>query len=148
VVLNIQPGSGFRKSGSKEKFMPLLKTWFKGYGKVLLFLFLTGIGMVIPGLLIPMFSKIFVDQVFLSESSSWFVPLIIGLTFSAILRLLFTWAQQGSLVRFEASLSTGFSSKFFWRLLHLPVNFHIQRPPGDLSMRLSSNNDVAMQLSG
>ena len=148
VVLIIKPGSEFRKSGRKEKFMPLLKTWFKGYEKDLIFLFLTGVGMVIPGLLIPVFSKIFVDQVFLSESSSWFVPLVIGLAFSAILRLLFTWAQQGSLARFEASLSIGFSSKFFWRLLYLPVNFHIQRPPGDLAVRLSSNNEVAMQLSG
>ena len=33
-------------------------------------------------------------------------------------------------------------------MLHLPVSFHIQRPPGDLAMRLYSNSDVAQQLSG
>ena len=148
VVLIMQPGPEFRKSGQKARFMPLLKTWLKGHSKDLLFLFLAGIGLLVPGLLIPIFSKIFVDQVFMNDSSYWFIPLIFGLAFSAILRLLFTWIQQGSLVRFEASLSIGFSSKFFWRLLHLPVYFHIQRPPGDLAMRLNSNSDVAMQLSG
>ncbi len=148
IVLIMQPGPQFRKSGQKEKFMPLLKTWLAGHRRDLLFLFLAGIGLVIPGLLIPVFSKIFVDQVFMRESSSWFIPLILGLAFSAVLRFLFTWVQQSSLVRFEASLSIGFSSKFFWRLLHLPVQFHAQRPPGDLAMRLNSNNDVAQQLSG
>jgi NHLM bacteriocin system ABC transporter peptidase/ATP-binding protein len=148
MVLTMLPGPGFMKSGQKSRFIPLLKTWLNGHKKDLLFLFLAGIGLVIPGLLIPIFSKIFVDQVFMKESSSLFIPLIVGLTFSAFLRILFTWLQQGSLVRFEASLSVRFSSKFFWRLLHLPVNFHIQRPPGDLVLRLSTNNDVAMELSG
>ena len=148
VVLIMQPGPEFRKSGQKARFLPLLKTWLKGHYKDLIFLFLAGIGLAVPGLLIPIFSKIFVDQVFMNEVSTWFVPMILGLAFSASLRLLFTWIQQSSLVRFEASLSIGHSSKFFWRLLHLPVNFHIQRPPGDLAMRLSSNSEVAMQLSG
>ncbi|MCX6277656.1 MAG: NHLP family bacteriocin export ABC transporter peptidase/permease/ATPase subunit [Bacteroidetes bacterium] len=148
VVLTMQPGPEFKKSGQKAKFMPLLKTWLKGRKNDLLFLFLAGVGLVFPGLLIPIFSKIFVDQVFIREASSWFIPLIAGLAFSAILRLLFTWVQQSSMMRFEAGLSIGFSSRFFWRLLHLPVSFHIQRPPGDLAMRLYSNSDVAQQLSG
>ncbi|MEI6436062.1 MAG: NHLP family bacteriocin export ABC transporter peptidase/permease/ATPase subunit [Bacteroidota bacterium] len=148
VVLTMQPGAEFRKSGQKAKFMPLLKTWLKGRKNDLLFLFLAGVGLVFPGLLIPIFSKIFVDQIFIREASSWFIPLISGMAFSAILRLLFTWVQQTSMMRFEAGLSIGFSSRFFWRLLHLPVSFHIQRPPGDLAMRLYSNSDVAQQLSG
>jgi len=148
VVMIMKPGPTFKKVGQRAKFLPLLKSWLKGHTNDVLFLFLAGIGLVIPGLLIPIFSKIFVDQVFMRESSSWFIPLIVGLLFSAMLRLLFTWVQQSSMVRFEANLSIGSSSKFFWRLLHLPVAFHVQRPPGDLAMRLNSNNDVAQQLSG
>jgi NHLM bacteriocin system ABC transporter peptidase/ATP-binding protein len=148
VVLKMHPGPEFRKSGEKARFLPLLKGWLKGHHKDLVFLFLAGIGLAVPGLLIPIFSKIFVDQVFTGAASSWFIPVMIGMGFAAVLRLIFTWIQQSSLVRLEASLSIGNSSKFFWRLLHLPVNFHIQRPPGDLAMRLNSNTEVAMQLSG
>jgi NHLM bacteriocin system ABC transporter peptidase/ATP-binding protein len=148
VVLTMQPGPEFQKSGQKSKFIPLLKIWLKGHRKDLWFLFLAGLGLVFPGLLIPVFSKIFVDQVFIRGATAWFIPLIFGLGFSAVLRLLFTWVKQNSLLRFEASLSIGFSSRFFWRLLCLPVAFHVQRPPGDLAMRLSSNNIVAQQLSG
>ena len=148
IVLTLKPGPEFRKSGEKARFTPLLKTWFSGHSHDLLFLFLTGIGLMVPGLLIPVFLKIFVDQVFMNDASSWFIPLILGLIFSALLRFFFIWLQQSSLVRFEAALSISFSSKFFWRLLFLPVNFHIQRPPGDLAMRLISNNDVAQQLTG
>ena len=147
-LLIMQPGKKFTKSGQKNSLIPLLKAWFKGHNSDLLFLFLTGLGLLIPGLLIPVFSQIFIDQVFMKEASSWFLPLMIGLTFSALLRFLFTWLQQSSLVRFEASLAVGFSSKFFWRLLQLPLNFHIQRPPGDLAIRLNANSDVAQQLSG
>ncbi len=148
VVLVMKPGPDFRKSGSKAKFLPLLKLWLKGHNSDFLFLFLTGLGLLIPGLLIPILSKIFVDQVFMKGISSWFIPLIGGLSLSALLRFIFTWLQQNSLIRFEAALSIGSGSKFFWRLLHLPVNFHIQRPPGDLAMRLNSTSDVAQKLSG
>ncbi len=148
VVLTFKPGPGFQKGGEKTKFLPLLMRWLKGYQSSLLFLFLVGLALVIPGLAIPVFSKIFIDQILIRNSQSWIIPLITGLALTTVLRVLLSWLQQHCLIRFELSLSLKNSAKFLWHVLHLPMSFHTQRPAGDITMRVNINDEVAMMLSG
>ena len=148
VVLTFKPGPDFQKGGEKSKFLPLLLKWLKGYQASLLFLFLVGLAIIIPGLAIPIFSKIFVDQILIRHSESWILPLLTGITLTTVLRTLLSWLQNHSLIRLELSLSLKNSSKFFWHVLHLPMSFHTQRPAGDITMRVNINDEVAMLLSG
>ena len=148
VVLTFKPGPGFQKGGVKTKFLPLLLKWLKGYGNSLLFLFLVGLAIIIPGLAIPVFSKIFIAQIIIRNSESWVVPLLTGIAITTILRAMLSWIQQRSLIRLEMSLSLKNSSKFLWHVLHLPMSFHTQRPAGDITMRVNINDQIAMLLSG
>ncbi|MEI6456424.1 MAG: NHLP family bacteriocin export ABC transporter peptidase/permease/ATPase subunit [bacterium] len=148
IVLTFKPGPAFQPGGEKPKFYPILLKWLKGYRSPLLFLFLVGIAIIIPGLAIPIFSKIFVDQILIRQSESWIVPLLIGIALTTVLRAVLTWIQQHSLIRFEMSLSLKNSSRFLWHVLHLPMTFHTQRPAGDISMRVNINDQVAMLVSG
>ncbi len=148
VVMTFAPGPDFQPGGEKPRFYPILLKWLKGYRNSLLFLFLTGLALLIPGLAIPVFSKIFVDQVLIRQSGSWVLILLTGIALTALLRALLSWIQQRSLIRLEMSLSLKNSSKFLWHVLHLPMSFHTQRPAGDITMRVNINNQVAMLLSG
>jgi len=148
VVMTFEPGPGFQPGGEKPKFLPVLLKWLKGYRNSLLFLFLVGLVLIIPGLAIPIFTKIFVDQVLIQNSESWIIPLLVGLTLTTVLRALLSWIQQHSLIRFELSISLKNASRFFWHLLHLPMSFHTQRPAGDITMRIGINDQVAALLSG
>lgn len=148
VVLSFKPGQTFMPGGEKPKFVPILVKWLKGYGSSLLFLFLIGLAIIIPGLAIPVFSKIFIDEVLINQSESWIVPLLSGIALTTLLHALLSWLQQYSLIRFEMSLSLKNSSKFLWHVLHLPMSFHTQRSAGDISMRININDQVATVLSG
>ncbi len=148
VVMTLQPGPGFEPGGEKPRFFPILLKWLKGYQSSLLFLFLVGLVLIIPGLAIPVFSKIFVDQILIRNTESWIIPLLVGLTLTAVLRALLSWIQQHSLIRFEMSISLKNASKFLWHVLHLPMSFHTQRPAGDITMRVNINDQVAALLTG
>lgn len=148
VVLSFKPGAAFQPGGEKSKFIPILLNWLKGHKKNLLFLFLVGLALIIPGLAIPVFSKIFIDQILISQSGSWIIPLLTGIALTTLLRALLSWLQQYSLIRFEMSLSLKNSSKFLWHVLHLPMSFHTQRSAGDITTRININDQVAALLSG
>ena len=148
VVLTFKPGPEFKEGGEKPKFFPILLNWLKGYKTSLLFLFLVGLVLIIPGLAIPVFSKIFVDQILIRQSVSWIIPLLTGIALTTLLRALLSWLQQYSLIRFEMSLSLKSSSKFLWHVLHLPMSFHVQRSAGDITTRININDQVAALLSG
>lgn len=148
VVLTFKPGAGFQPGGSKPKFLSALMNRMKDYKKTVFFLTLTGLALVIPGLAIPELSKIFVDKILIGHFSRWILPLMAGLCLTAVLRGLLSWLQLKMLVRFEMSLSLSSSSKFLWRVLHLPMNFHVQRSAGDISVRVSINDQIAQMLAG
>ncbi len=148
VVLTFAPGPDFRTGGEKPRFFPILRKWMKGYGSSLLFLFLVGLALVIPGLAIPVFTKIFVDQILIRHSGTWIFALLTGVALTTILRGLLSWLQQGSLIRLEMSLALKNTSRFVWHVLHLPMSFHTQRPAGDITTRVNINSQVAALLSG
>lgn len=148
VVLTFKPGFDFSPGGEKPKFLPILAKWLRGYGTSLLFLFLVGLAIIVPGLAVPVFSRIFVDQVLVRENKSWVIPLLTGMALTAAVQTLLAWIRQRSLIRFELSLSLKNSARFLWHVLHLPMSFHTQRPAGDLAMRVNINDQVAGLLSG
>jgi NHLM bacteriocin system ABC transporter peptidase/ATP-binding protein len=148
VVLTFKPDENFSPGGEKPRFLSALAKRLKDYKKTFLYLTLAGLALVVPGLAIPEFSKIFVDNILIRHVPGWILPMMIGLGITALLRALLSWLQFSILLRFEMSLSLGSSSKFLWRVLHLPMNFHIQRSAGDLSMRVNINDQIAQMLSG
>lgn len=148
VVLTFKPGPDFQPGGESPKFLPLLIRWLKGYRTSLLFLFLVGMAVIIPSLAIPVFSKIFVDQILIRQTESWIIPLLAGIALTTLLRSLLMWIQQASLIRMEMSLSLKNSSRFLWHIIHLPMSFHTQRIAGDISMRMNTNDQIATLLSG
>ncbi|MCE1170246.1 MAG: ATP-binding cassette domain-containing protein, partial [Azovibrio sp.] len=111
-------------------------------------LVLAGPFLVLPGLVLPVFSKIFIDDYLIGHLDSWIKPLLLGMGVTAILQGLLIWLQRYYLTRFHAKLAMATSSQFFWHVLRLPVMFYAQRSAGDISSRVAINNRVAELLTG
>jgi NHLM bacteriocin system ABC transporter peptidase/ATP-binding protein len=148
VVLAFEVGEDFVQQGGPNRGITSLKRYLKGAHAALVLVLLASLAMVIPGIAIAGFAKIFVDQVLVDGRSDWLVPLMLAMGFTALLRGGLTALQQGILLRVETYLSVKMSSGFMWHLLKLPTEFFGQRHVGDLSDRMAANDRVATLISG
>ena len=148
VVLTFERGPDFQKGGKKRSMVRTLKPRLRGSGSALAFVILAGLALVIPGLVVPIFSKVFVDEVLVGGARDWIRPLLLAMGVTAILYGVLTWLQQSNLLRLESKLASSMSGSFFWHVLRLPFVFFTQRYGGEIGNRVSINDKVARLLSG
>lgn len=148
VVLAIEAGPDFVRGGSKPGLYRMLRGRVSGSEIALTYVVLVGLALVIPGLVIPVFSKIFVDDILIQGFRDWLTPLLIGMGLTALMRGGLTWLQQYYLLRLETKLALSMSGKFFWHVLRLPIVFFTQRYAGEIGNRVGINDRVAQLLAG
>jgi len=109
---------------------------------------LISLALVVPGLVIPGFSKVFVDEVLINSKDDWLVPLLFFMAGTAVVMAGMTWLSQAILLRTESKLALAGSARFVWHLLRLPIDFFNQRHPGDISNRIDANDRIAGSIAG
>ena len=148
VVLVFEKGPQFKKGGEKRSLWQALSKRLPGSRVALLFVILCTLALVIPGLVTPVFSKIYIDNFIVGGMKTWLKPLMLAMGITAIVQATLTYLQQKALLRLEMKLALGASSKFFWHVLRLPIEFFAQRFAGEISGRVDINDQVASLLSG
>jgi NHLM bacteriocin system ABC transporter peptidase/ATP-binding protein len=148
VVLTFEPGPDFLKGGQKRSLVQSLRTRLTGSHQAVLYVVLAGLALVLPGLVIPVFSRVFVDDVLVGGARDWIRPLLLMMGLTAILYAALTWLQQSNLLRLETKLASSTSGRFLWHVLRLPLGFFAQRYGGEIGSRVAINDKVAGLLSG
>lgn len=147
VVLVCQPGRKFVPQGQKPSFARALASRLKGGWVPISFVVLCGLVLMLPRLVAPFFSKIFVEDVLLRNNSKWLLPLLLWMAVMAALAGVLTWLQQSHLNRLEMWITLKSSSQLLWHILRLPIVFFSQRFAGDVTSRLTLTSQVAEILS-
>lgn len=148
VVLTLEPTAGFVRGGSKPAGLRLLLRELRGSKAAVGLLVLLSLLMVIPGLVVASFSKIFIDDILIQHLDGWLRPLLIGMAVTALVRMILTLVQQSLLLRLQTKLSVVMISRFLWRVMALPIEFFAQRHAGDIAARVGANDDIARLLAG
>lgn len=148
VALVFEPGEGFERSGQPPSLLRSLRGMLASSRGSLAFLVLIGLLLVIPGLVIPTFSQLFVDNFLVNGDESWVVPLLVAMLGTALARGVLTLVQQQYLTRVETRLALASSSRFMWHVLRLPIGFYAQRYGGEVGARVELNDRVASLISG
>lgn len=148
IALVMEPDVEFTPSGERFGIFEAFKNRLAGSGSSLVYLFLVCGFLVIPGLLVPSFTRIFIDDILLANKKDWLWGLLFGMGIAAGLQIILTRAREYYLVRFETKLSVGTSSKFLWHLFRLPIQFFAQRQSGDILSRMQINDQVAKIMTG
>jgi NHLM bacteriocin system ABC transporter peptidase/ATP-binding protein len=148
VVLVFEPGPEFKKGGVRRGLLAPLRRRLAGSTSGLVYVVLAGLGLALLGLIIPVFSRVFVDYCLLADRHDWVVPLLVGMGLSALLRAGLTWLQLQHLARLETKLALTSSYRYFRHVLRLPVTFFTQRYGGEVGDRVGINNRIAQLLSG
>lgn len=147
IVLTLEKGPDFRPQGQEKKTWRLLGKRLDGSHTALTYAFLAGLFLVIPGLVIPVFSRIFIDNILIGGTASWLRALVWGMVITALVQLTLTWLQNYYLLKMQTKVAITTAGKFLWHVLRLPVQFFSQRYAGDISERMQSNDKVAQFLS-
>jgi NHLM bacteriocin system ABC transporter peptidase/ATP-binding protein len=148
IALTFVPGPGFQRTGRRPSLWAGLGQRLQGSRTALAFVVLASLFLVVPGLVLPTFSKIFVDEYLVQGLKDWVRPLLLALALTGLIRGVLTWMQQRYLLRLETRMALTASSRFLWHVLRLPAEFFTQRFAGDLSQRVAANDRVAQLLSG
>ncbi len=148
IVLLFDVGPQFKKGGKPPSITEDMKERLKEVKGPLLYLLIAGICLLIPGLSVPVFTRIFIDNILVSNVLPWKSQFMMAMGLAMILGGLLTWMQQYFLNRLNAKLAIKFSSDFLWHILRLPVSFYYQRFPAEIANRVGQNNLVAQMMTG
>jgi len=148
IVLTFKPTPEFKKGGSAPEMVPALRRRLVGSETALLFTILCGLFLVVPGLIVPTFTRIFIDE-YLVGGQGWMIrPLLIAMACTIVVQAGLTWLREYYLLRLETRLALGTSSSFFQHIIRLPAAYFGQRFAGEIGSRVAINDQVARIVSG
>ena len=148
IVLTFEPGENFEPGGQKPSVVNALKSRLMGSLGGLIFSVIVSFMLVIPSLVLPAFSQVFVDNVLIGGRTEWLPYIMAGMVIIVILQSILSLFQLRYLRALKVKLAVGMASRFVWHVLRLPVGFYAQRFAGEISSRVRLNDQVSSILSG
>lgn len=148
VILVFEKGEGFTRDPKPPGVISRLLPRTRPIRTAIVLSILISLTLVIPGLVVPGFSKVFVDEVLINSKDDWLIPLLFFMAGAVVVTACLTWLSQAVLLRTESKLALVASAQFVWHLLRLPVDFFNQRHPGDISNRIDANDRIAASIAG
>ena len=148
IALTFAPTETFQPGGQKESLMRSLWQRLHTSWGALLMAVIAGMFLVLPALVLPALSRIFVDSVLVGGRLEWLPYVLLGLLLTALVQGWLTALQRRYLRSLRIKLAVGMTSRFVWHVLRLPVGFYAQRFAGEIASRIRLNDEVAAVLSG
>ncbi len=148
IALCFKKEEGFQKGGKPLSLFKEMAARLKKTPKPLVFLFIGGLCLLIPGFALPAFLMVFINTYFSNFVLLWKGEFLGAVLLTALFSGLLNWMQLYFLNRFNSKLSMQFSRDFLLHLLKLPMNFYAQRHSGEIGYRMTLNTVVAQTLTG
>ena len=148
IVLTFEPNEDFKKNKKPSSFSGFVHERLKGQEAALAALVITGLLLVVPGTIIPVFSQIFIDNILMDGNYQWLETLLLAMIGTILFQALFTLYRGKVLLRLKSKMALISVHKFLSKMFRLPITFFDQRYAGDLSQRVLNNNNVSDFLAG
>lgn len=147
VVLLVEPGPTFTPGGEKPSLAAALRRRVSGFEIGLSFALLTGLLIILPNIVNPAFTRVFIDEYLIGDKQDILRPLLSSMAVSILFMILLVALQRHFLLRLETKLALTTSAKFFTHVIQLPMEFFSQRYAGEIGSRVLINDKVARVLS-
>jgi ABC-type bacteriocin/lantibiotic exporter with double-glycine peptidase domain len=147
IVLTFTPGPQFRTGGHRTGVAEALLARRQPSGRALPLVLIASLLLVVPGVFIPVFSKLFIDDILTGGSPGYLVPLLLAMIMTAVVTCGLIAVQRHYMLRIETRMALVSGARFFRHLLRLPVEFLMNRQPAEVASRVASNDMVAEILS-
>ncbi len=148
IAILFEKTESFKAGGRPPSITKELYNRLKSVPYPLLYLFLAGLCLLIPGLALPAFTRIFIDNILISNILSWKWNFLGAMAIAMVIQAALTGLQNYFLNRLNGKLALKFSSAFLWHILRLPVAFYSQRYTAEIAYRTNFNNQISQMLTG
>lgn len=148
IVLDIKATENITKSKNKKTFVSLLKNMIGGELKNILFFMIIGLFISIPGVLIPIISQFYIDNILLTENFEVAYGTLIILFGMILFKTSYTYYRNKMLMKLQNKLALVTTYSFLKHLFRTPIEFFSQRYYGDIANRVENNNNVCEFVAG
>ncbi len=94
VLLVFEPGPDFKRVGRPPSLLGELALRLRHSRAALAFVAMASLLLIVPGVLVPVFTKVFVDNVLIDGQEDWFRPLVLLMVLTVFVRGFIVWIQQ------------------------------------------------------
>lgn len=147
VVLTFEKGPDFAPGGEPPSVLRSLSRHLAGLGVPVTVAVALGLALVAPGLALPWLMGRFVDEVLAARLPGVAETLLAGLLAAALARGMLSWLQARVLTAAFTRAALASAGRFFAHALSLPMDFFVQRSPGEIASRVDLNEEVAETVS-
>jgi len=148
IVLMFEKTENFQKEKQKKNLLSFIKQRLKGQYSSLIALVAIGLCLVFPGLVIPVFSQVFVDDILLGGNTKWITVFLIIMACTVLFQAALTFYRGLLLEKLQNKMALVSAHEFLTHMFRLPMGFFDQRYSGDLAERVENNNNVSTFLAG
>ena len=146
LCMQFEPTEKFEPGGKPQSILAFLKKRIEGNRVTLLLVMLTGALSVAAGVLMPVFSRVFTDEILGGGNREWLTPFLLLFGALILFRLIAGALNAKAIQRATGKIAISSNAQFMWHILRMPMGFFAQRMAGDLSGRQQSNDQVATTL--
>ena len=132
VVLVLRPTDKFQAGGHKPSLIYSLRRRLQGFEIGIAFAVAAGLLLVLPTLVNPAFTKIFIDDFLVAEQNDVVRPLVVAMAIAIVLMTVLLSLQQHFLLRLETKLALTTSAKIFTMSSNCPWSFSPSASPAKL----------------
>ncbi len=147
IVMTLEKTERFQKNRKQSTALAFIRGRLKGQMGVILKLLYVGLLMVFPGLILPVLSQVFLDDV-LGRGCDWLTKLLVFMGGCLLMQQGLSYYRDTLLEKLKARMTLMSGEKFLAHLFRLPVQFFDQRYTGDLASRMDNNRELNEFLAG
>ena len=148
IVLTMEPGPQFQRGGRAPSVWPVVVRRMTSEPMGALFILITGLLLILPQLVMPVFAQIYLDEVIGNSMGQWLKPMLWAMAFTIGLQVALQHLQLVGTRSLEKRLTRRFAIGFEHQILALPERFYSQRHASDIAGRMGINASIAEFIGG
>ena len=142
VVLTFKKTESFIREKKRRTVAPFVLGRIKNYKLILFELFYIGLLLVFPGMVLPVLSQVFIDDILTAGYTDWLVRFLVFMGGCLLVKETLFYFRSIILIRLKNKMSLINGYKFLNHMMRLPISFFDQRYAGDLVSRMDNNSSI------
>lgn len=145
-VLVLRPGENFEPEGKAVSLISLIVNRINKFKKSALLILTMHSVSIFTGVFSIVLSQLMLDDVIGRKQLSWYMPVLIGLCLAFIIKSVISIFQTLYSYKISREMAAYSGSKFFKKLLQLPMKFYDHHYIGDIMERFDTNLELDRSL--